>query len=114
MNIQINNTYRIKGNVDHQNIGGKEIRIEMELTPDEVDKQAWNGNIACLNFCMRRRDFLPSFNKKLYYGHVNNLGYIVCEDELEECSSTLDREEDESLLKRLKMVLKRVLRGDKR
>lgn len=77
-------TMRIKEYVTHQGIGGQEIRIEMELTPDEVDERAMNGNIACFNFCMRRHDFLPEFNKRLYYGHVGNLGYVVCEDELEE------------------------------
>ena len=76
----------IKFNVKHQNIGGKEIIIERTLTPDEVDEKAMHGNIACLNFCLRRDDFLPDFNKKLYYGKVKQgniyLGYVVCEDEL--------------------------------
>lgn len=80
--IKINKKYKIKKHVNHQGIGGKEIRIEKELTADEVDEMAWNGNIACLNFCVRRDDFLPEFDKKLYYGHVGNLGYVVCEDEL--------------------------------
>ena len=82
MEIKINKKYKIKKEVKHQGIGGKEIRIEKELTADEVDEMAWNGNIACLNFCVRRDDFLPEFDKKLYYGHVGNLGYVVCEDEL--------------------------------
>jgi len=80
--IEINKKYKIKKQVKHQDIGGKEIRIERKLTADEVDEMAWNGNIACLNFCMRRDDFLPEFDKDLYYGHVGNLGYVVCEDEL--------------------------------
>ena len=46
-------TMKIKEYVTHQGIGGQEIRIEMELTPDEVDERAMNGNIACFNFCMR-------------------------------------------------------------
>lgn len=75
---------KIKNYVKHQNIGGKEIIIERELTPDEVDNLALKGNWACFNFCIRREDFLPEFNKKLYYGHVGNLGYVVCEDELED------------------------------
>lgn len=74
---------KIKDFVNHQDIGGKEISIERELTPDEVDEKAMAGNIACLNFCLRRNDFLPEFNKRLFYGHVGNLGYVVCEDELE-------------------------------
>ena len=82
--IEVNKIYKIKDYVEHQNIGGKNIIIEKELTPDEVDHDAFNGNIACLNFCLRREDFLPEFDKKLYYGHVGNLGYVVCEDELEQ------------------------------
>ena len=76
-------TYKIKKHVKHQNIGGKKFRLDFEVTPDEVDEKAMQGNPACLNFCLRRNDFLPDFNKKLYYGHVGELGYVVCEDELE-------------------------------
>ena len=104
----INKKYRIKKNVDHQNIGGKKIEIERELTADEVDEQALLGNIACFNFCMRRDDFLPDFDKKLYYGHVGNLGYVVCEDELIDPSGIVSQEKDKSRLKRLKMALKRI------
>lgn len=75
---------RIKKSVKHQGIGGKEFDLYFELTPDEVDEKAVKGNIACFNFCLRREDFLPEFNKKLFYGHVGDLGYVVCEDELEE------------------------------
>ena len=112
--ITLNNKYKIKKEVNHQGIGGKYIRVEMELTPNEVDTQALNGNIACYNFCFRREDFLPDFNKKLYYGHVGNLGYIVCEDELIDPDSTPGQEKGKSRLKRLKMALKRVLRGVKK
>jgi len=112
--IQVNKKYKIKKEVKHQNIGGKYIRVEMELSPNEVDNQALNGNIACYNFCFRREDFLPDFNKRLYYGHVGNLGYIVCEDELIDPDSTPVLEKDKSRLKRLKMALKRVLRGGKK
>lgn len=75
---------RVKEEVKHQGIGGQTIVIERELTPDEVDEEARNGNWACYNFCMRRDDFLPEFNKKLYYGHVGLYGYVVCEDEVED------------------------------
>ena len=112
--IEINKKYKIKKEVNHQGIGGKYVRVEMELTPDEVDEQALKGNIACFNFCVRRADFLPDFNKKLYYGHVGNLGYVVCEDELIDPEGTPVLEKDKSLLKRLKMALKRVLRGVKK
>lgn len=82
--IEIGKNYKIKEHVTHQGIGGQEINIERKLTADEVDARALEGNIACFNFCMRRDDFLPEFNKDLYYGHVGNLGYVVCEDELYE------------------------------
>lgn len=73
----------IKKDVTHQGIGGKEIIIERELTANEIDERALEGNFACLNFALRREDFLPDFNKKCFYGHVGMLGYVVCEDELE-------------------------------
>lgn len=87
MRIKKDVTYKdIKGVRD---IAGKEFRVDFELTPDQVDKRAMEGNMACLNFCYRRDDFLPDFNKKLYYGHITDedgydLGYVICEDELEE------------------------------
>ena len=112
--IQLNKTYKINKGVKHQGIGGKKIMIERELTADEVDEQALKGNMACFNFCVRRADFLPDFNKKLYYGHVGNLGYIVCEDELIDPEGTPSQGKGKSLLKRLKMALKRVLRGGKK
>lgn len=83
MKIELFKEYRIKKNVQHQGIGGKNIFLERKLTPDEVDCKAVEGNIACFNFCLRRDDFSPEFNKELFYGHVGNLGYVVCEDELE-------------------------------
>ena len=83
MKIELGKRYKVKEGIEHQGIGGKEIYIERKLTADEVDEKACSGNIACLNFCFRRDDFLPEFNKDLYYGHVGNLGYVVCEDELE-------------------------------
>lgn len=95
--IEINKTYKIKKCVDHQGIGGKEILIEKELLPDEVFEQSWAGNIACYNYCMRRPgNYLDNFGKKLYYGHVGNLGYVVCEDELittaaESCKERIER-----------------------
>ena len=37
------------------------------------------------NFINRRLDFIneENENKKVYYGHVENLGYFVAEDEIE-------------------------------
>lgn len=76
--------YKVKKKVKHQDIGGKEFVAEFEVTPDEIDERAMKGNPACLNFAIRRDDFLPDFNKKCFYGHVEYLGYVLCEDELEE------------------------------
>ena len=110
-NHELGKIYRIKESVTHQGIGGKEIQLERYLTPDEVDERGMNGNIACLNFCMRRDDFLPEFNMNLYYGHVGNLGYVVCEDELEEVSSTPDHKKGKRASEWLKIALKRVFGG---
>ena len=71
-----------------RDLAGKDFKVEFELTPDEVDLAAYNGNMACFNFVIRRDDFLPEFDKVLYYGHITddngfNLGYVMCEDELE-------------------------------
>ena len=82
---------RVKKSVTHQGIGGCQFIKEFEITPDEIDEKAMQGNMACLNFALRRDDFLPEFNKKCYYGKVRKskkddilLGYVVCEDELED------------------------------
>ena len=83
---------RVKKSVDHQGIGGCQFIKEFEVTPDEIDEKAMQGNIACLNFALRRDDFLPEFDKKCFYGKVRKtdkrneilLGYVVCEDELED------------------------------
>ena len=62
----------------YRNLGGKTIRLERELTPEEVAK---TGNWACWNFIDRRPDY---YNKRCFYGHAEDgFGYVVCEDELE-------------------------------
>lgn len=75
----------IKNEIKHQNIGGKEFIIDNNITkilsPEEIFKQAYSGNIACINFIQRRPDFNQNFKYKLYYGKVNGLGYIIAEDE---------------------------------
>lgn len=83
--------YRVKDFVEHQGIGGKTLiiderdyRITDALTNDEVFDQAMTGNWACKNFIDRRDDFDCNFPHKLYYGHVEGLGYVVAEDEIEE------------------------------
>lgn len=78
----------IKKSVTHQDIGGKVFKIDKEisatLNAEEVFYLALEGNWACKNFIDRRSDFDKNFNKRLYYGKVGNLGYIVAEDEFEE------------------------------
>lgn len=77
---------KVKDHIEHQGIGGKEIRIEFPLSNDEVLDIANEGNWACCNFIERRPDFNCDFPYKLYYGKVDGLGYVVSEDELEEVS----------------------------
>lgn len=74
---------------DVRKLAGKTFRVDREVSCDEVDENACKGNPACFNFCMRRMDFTYEFDKKLYYGHIvddegYDLGYVMCEDELEE------------------------------
>lgn len=80
--------YKIKETVKHQKIGGKIFYPIKELTFEEVDfKGMRDGNIACINFLLRRSDYEKLTYKRLFYGKVKQkdsyLGYIVCEDELE-------------------------------
>lgn len=99
---------KINDNVTHQNIGGKTISLDRELSLEETLE---TNTIAASNFMARRMDLvtkgivsesdinsiiegkttLDEFNKKaddfykntkVYYGHVGNLGYFVCEDEI--------------------------------
>lgn len=77
--------FTIKETVTHQNIGGKEFQIETEISIDEVIfKGLFEGNWACRNFLERRNDIDKDFPHKLYYGKVNNLGYIISEDEFKD------------------------------
>ena len=79
----------IKNDVTHQDIGGRDFVVDEEITStlsnSEVFKKAMiEGNIACMNFVLRRPDFKYDFPHKLYYGKVGGLGYIVSEDEFVE------------------------------
>ena len=85
-----NKTYQKKAiinkEVAHQGIGGKEIILEKELiVKDFLDTNFNEMSIAIFNFINRRLDFIneENENKKVYYGHVGNLGYFVAEDEIE-------------------------------
>lgn len=73
-------------NIEHQNIGGKTMRIEKEGTINYIlDMSCDDYTIAVHNFILRRDDiFTVDENMKIYYGHVNNLGYFIAEDEIEE------------------------------
>jgi len=75
-------TSKIKSSVTYRNIGGKYIVIDRELTrKDIMNTENW----ACLNFIDRRPDIKDIWTgKRFFYGHLeDNLGYVVCEDELE-------------------------------
>ena len=76
---------KVKEDVKHQGIGGKEILIEMEVPKDEIFINGISGNWACYNFMDRRLDFRNLLDTtKFYYGHAQDgLGYVICEDELE-------------------------------
>lgn len=88
-------TYRVKKDFVYKDmngireLAGKTFVMDFEVSHDEVDERAMQGNPACFNFCWRRNDFVYGFDKKLYYGHIvddegYDLGYVMCEDELEE------------------------------
>lgn len=81
---------RINKDILHQGIGGKILRVEKEGTIKDV--LDWNFDempIALQQFIMRRNDWMDFDLKedlKIYYGHlyVNNLGYFIAEDEIDE------------------------------
>ena len=71
--------------VEHQGIGGKEIVIEKEGTLSYIlDKTFTDMTIAEIQFAKRYDIANKDENTKLYYGHVDGLGYFVAEDELKE------------------------------
>lgn len=73
-------------NISHQNIGGKTMRIEKEGTMAYIiNTFSKDFTIAMYNFILRRDDiFTVDENMKIYYGHVNNLGYFIAKDEIKE------------------------------
>lgn len=76
----------INKEVEHQGIGGKEIILEKKLlVKDFLDIKFNEASVAMTNFIIRRLDFVDEKNedKKVYYGHVGDLGYFVAEDEIE-------------------------------
>ncbi len=72
--------------IKHQNIGGKNFRIEKEGCMSYIlDYNFDNMTPAVHNFILRRDDILEvDDNMKIYYGHVldTNLGYFIAEDEI--------------------------------
>ena len=61
--------------------------IEKELTIDDVlDKDFKEMTIAMYNFIMRRMDLMEDKygDRKVYYGHVGELGYFVADDEIKD------------------------------
>lgn len=74
-------TKTLKNDFNYRGLGGKKITLEKELTREEVKKAE---NWACYNFLDRRPDTGTWYTKRLFYGHAeDNLGYVVCEDEIE-------------------------------
>ena len=87
----IQKTVILVDSISHQNIGGKEMRLEKETTLDYLlDKKFKDMNVAEYNFIKRRTGLFMEHtdeeceNIKIYYGHVDNLGYWICEDEIKE------------------------------
>ena len=72
--------------ITHQNIGGQVMRIEKEGTMKYISNMSCDEyTIAVHNFIVRRDDiFTIDENMKIYYGHVNNLGYFIGADEIKE------------------------------
>ena len=76
---------RLIDGIEHQGIGGKEITLEKEGTiAYALDIPLNKMTIGLYNFVIRRNDLITSDNEnvKIYYGHVEGLGYFVAEDEL--------------------------------
>lgn len=86
--IDLKEPYYVKliDNITHQGIGGKTMRIEKEGTMNYIlDMSCDDYTIAVHNFILRRDDiFTVNENMKIYYGHVDNLGYFIAEDEIKE------------------------------
>lgn len=72
----------IKSNVKYRGLGGKKIVIDRELTREDI---LHTDNWTCWNFIDRRPEVKDVWKKHRYfYGHAeDNLGYVVCDDELE-------------------------------
>lgn len=88
---EIQKTVILVDNISHQNIGGKEMRLEKETTLDYLlEKNIPDMTIAESNFVNRRIDLFMNNsdeeckNIKIYYGHVGMLDYWICEDEIQE------------------------------
>ena len=82
---------KVREDVQHQGIGGKRIIIEREFNSSDIlDMNINKMNIACINFITRR--MIPE-NIKVYYGHVNGLGYFIGEDELVGAITTATEED---------------------
>jgi hypothetical protein len=74
----------LKKDFKYRGLGGKSIQIEFQISKKEIEEKAFEGNWACYNFMDRRDDFISLItNTKFYYGKIDGLGYVVCEDELE-------------------------------
>ena len=72
-------------NISHQNIGGKTLRVEKEGTMTYIiDTFIKDFTIAMYNFVLRRDDIFADENMPIYYGHIDNLGYFIAEDEIKE------------------------------
>ena len=84
MNLEEIEYVKLKDNIDHQRIGGKMFSKERVFTVGDIlDTPFSEMNIALQNFLLRRPDItLLNEQGKVYYGHVQGLGYFIHEDEI--------------------------------
>jgi len=92
MNIEKGKAYRIKGKSKYfeGKCGTCNPLVVIEGTDVEVFGRSWlgqDGNPVCLMFALRlKHEGLPK-DGQVYYGHIEGLGELVHETELEEVTS---------------------------
>ena len=75
---------RLIDDINEQDLCGRMFSKEKVFTVGDIlDIPFSEANTALQNFINRRPDIiLLDESSKVYYGHVDNLGYFICEDEI--------------------------------
>lgn len=93
---------RVKDFVKHQDIGGKQITIEKYGRLSYILDMPFDKYTFAVSNFVDRYDMNKDEHTKIYYGHVDGLGYFVGEDEIEEFSDipekTISKKDKETLL----------------